>query len=111
MYVERRILVLALLCGCLLSLPARGENIQQETSVLEELKLDKASGLAYAVLRGSSDSRDCGEETGLMHLSLASTSGQVLYSLLLSAHLGERMVTIWFDQDANCEITQAQLVD
>jgi hypothetical protein len=103
--------LLTLIIFCLFSTAAWGGDIHQETSVLAELSLDVSARQASAVLRGASASADCGEGEGVINLSLAAGSAQVLYSLLLSAHLGERLVTVWFDRDNNCQITQAQLVD
>lgn len=102
---------LVLVCAGLLNTPVWAQDIRQETSVLAELKLDSTTGQASAVLRGASTSAVCSDGTGLMNLSVASPAAQLLYSLLVSAHLGERKVTLWFDLYADCEITQAQLVD
>ena len=102
-------LVLAFGCVSLLASSALASDIRQESSVLAELRLDATTNQASAILRGATTSAGCSGQ--LLTLEVSSVSSEVLYSLLLSAHLGERTVAIWFDLEAGCNITQAHLAD
>ena len=89
---------------------ATARDVQRETRVALALAGgDQVQGQAVFRVRAPESSAACAD--GLLRLPLDSETNRLLYSLLLSAHLGERIVSLWFDLDDGCRITQGQLHD
>ena len=68
---------------------------------------EEMQGQAVFSVRSPETSAACPES--LLRLPLDSEARRLLYSLLLSAHMGERLVSVWFDADDDCRITQGQI--
>jgi len=100
------VLLLALLVGN----GAAARDIQRETRVaFAGAGADESQGQAVFSVRSPESSAACPD--GLLRLPLDSETHRLLYSLLLSAHFGERIVSLWSDLDDGCRITQGQLHD
>lgn len=92
--------------------PAAASEIQAENPlVIERLKFVAATNTAYIFARGGTSCPARDGELRPLKLPLHSPEAEVLYSLLLSAHLGERKLAVWFDSALDCSIVQGQLMD
>jgi hypothetical protein len=98
---------IALHAGLLVAGDIRLEN----PVVVERLKLRLASHTALIHVRGGSACTDEEGKASPLKLPLRSTRAEVLYSLILAAHLGERQLAIWFDARRDCEIVQGHILD
>ena len=101
----RSIVLAAALLSCS---AAVARDVQVERKVAFDIVgVDEARGIGTFQVRSPNSSSAC--RGNILRLPLNEKSGLLLYSLLLNAHMGERLVSVWFDLDNDCRITQGQI--